>query len=97
VNTPGNEGRVSLSYAGAQGVDASLSAYVSEAFNWFGGNWGTQRVPARHTVNITGGYQLTPKLRVHAVGTNVLNQRRYHMFGGSVIGRRLLAGMTAAF
>jgi hypothetical protein len=34
---------------------------------------------------------------VEAVGSNVFNQRRYENFGGAVIGRRVMGGITATF
>jgi hypothetical protein len=36
-------------------------------------------------------------LRLHVVGTNLLDQERFQLYGGSVIGRRILGGMTATF
>jgi hypothetical protein len=38
-----------------------------------------------------------PSFRVFAVGTNIFDQQRYQLFGGSVIGRRVLGGVTATF
>jgi hypothetical protein len=34
---------------------------------------------------------------VFALATNVFDQQRYHLFGGSVIGRRVLGGVTVQF
>ena len=48
-------------------------------------------------MNVTAGFRLTNNFRIHAAATNVLDQRRYQMFGGSVIGRRVLGGITATF
>ena len=36
-------------------------------------------------------------VRLHATATNLLDQQRYQLFGGSVIGRRVLGGVTASF
>jgi hypothetical protein len=34
---------------------------------------------------------------VHATATNVLDQERFQLYGGSVIRRRVLGGLTANF
>jgi hypothetical protein len=34
---------------------------------------------------------------VYANATNLLDQQRFQVYGGSVIGRRVLAGMTSTF
>jgi outer membrane receptor protein involved in Fe transport len=54
-------------------------------------------VPASNTINASAGYRITPNFRVFAVGTNLLDEQRYQLFGGSVIGRRVLGGITATF
>jgi hypothetical protein len=36
-------------------------------------------------------------LRVHASATNLFDQQRFQLYGGSVIGRRVLGGITANF
>jgi hypothetical protein len=48
-------------------------------------------------VDVSAGYQVNGWLRIHAVSTNVFDQKRYQVYGGSVLGRRLLAGVTATF
>jgi hypothetical protein len=42
-------------------------------------------------------YQATPQLKLFVTGTNLLDQQRFQIYGGSVIGRRLLTGATATF
>ncbi len=54
-------------------------------------------VPPSQTANLSAGYRISENLRINATGTNILNQQRFQMFGGSVIGRRVLAGVTATF
>lgn len=96
-NTPETKGTVSLAYAGiANGIDASVSVRMVAEYDWAAGVFvGT--VPASNTVNASAGYQLTPNFRIFAVGTNLLDQQRYHLFGGSVMGRRVMGGITATF
>ena len=54
-------------------------------------------VPATELLNAGAGYRVNNYLRVHLTGTNLLDQERYQLYGGSVIGRRLLGGITANF
>ena len=55
------------------------------------------RVPDSQFINANIGYQLTPRYRVFAVGTNIFDQQRYQLFGGAVIGRRVMGGLSATF
>jgi outer membrane receptor protein involved in Fe transport len=64
--------------------------------DWAYGNW-VGPVPSSQTLNVAGGYRLTRFLRVHGVVTNLTDQRRYQAFGGAVIGRRALVGITTDF
>lgn len=96
-NTPKKKGTVSLSYTGiVNGFDGSVTLRMVEAYDWAAGVF-VGKVPASSTINASAGYRLTPNFRVFATGTNILDQQRYHLFGGSVIGRRILGGVTATF
>lgn len=95
-NTPNKKGTLSATYAGANGFDASVSVRIVESYDWAAGVF-VGRVPSSETLNASLGYQFTPNFRVFAVGTNLLDQQRYHLFGGSVMGRRVLGGVTATF
>ncbi len=96
-NTPETKGTVTLAYAGiTNGWDGDISARFVSEYDWAAGVFvGT--VPASQTLNASLGYRLNPNFRIFAVGTNILDQQRYHLFGGSVIGRRVLGGVTATF
>jgi outer membrane receptor protein involved in Fe transport len=95
-NAPSHRGAFAITYLGAQGLAAGASIVVVGPFNFHDGDF-QGRVPPRQTVNLTAGYQINDLVRVHAVATNVFNQRRFHAFGTSVIGRRALAGITLTF
>src|SRR5690606_22474552 len=89
-NTPEKKGTVSLGYIGlSNGFDATLTMRIVEEYDWAAGVF-VGKVPSSKTVNASAGYQVTPNFRVFAVGTNLLDEQRYHLFGGSVIGRRVL-------
>ncbi len=95
-NTPKHKGAVSLSYIGLQGIEAGFSARFVDGYDWEAGVFAGS-IPSSQSIDVHGAYQLNPNLRLHAIVTNVLDQERYHLFGGSVIGRRFLGGMTAEF
>jgi outer membrane receptor protein involved in Fe transport len=46
---------------------------------------------------LQGGFRINNNLRIHATATNVLDQERFQLYGGSVIRRRVLGGLTANF
>ena len=95
-NTPTHKGSVALEYAGRQGITLGVDARIVTGYPWASGVWRGE-IPASQSVNVKAGYRITPHLRVYANATDLLDQQRYQIFGGSVIGRRVLAGMTSTF
>jgi outer membrane receptor protein involved in Fe transport len=95
TRTPKHKGNFALLYAGGR-FDARASFRFTGSFDW-GGSLLTGRVPSSQTVDLRAGVQAGPRLRVHALVTNLLDQKRFQIYGGSVIGRQVLAGMTATF
>ena len=96
-NTPEKKGTLSLGYIGlSNGFDATLTMRIVEEYDWAAGVF-MGKVPSSNTLNASAGYQVTSNFRIFAVGTNLLDEQRYHLFGGSVIGRRVLGGITARF
>jgi len=64
--------------------------------HWAAGNF-QGYVPASEFVNLSAGYRISNNLRIHGTATNLLDQERFQLYGGSVIGRRVVAGLTAKF
>jgi outer membrane receptor protein involved in Fe transport len=95
-NTPTNKGTAEVSYSGRQGLDVALQARLVDGYEWAAGVF-FGYVPSSETINITAGYRLTNNFRVQAAVTNILDQQRFHLYGGDVVGRRVLAGVTAVF
>jgi iron complex outermembrane receptor protein len=95
ANTPRWKGSFGLTY-GDDRLDLNLTFRFVQSMSWAAGIF-AGHVPSSQTLNVSGGYRLNRNLRVHGVVTNLFDQQRYHMFGGSVIGRRALAGVTAEF
>jgi outer membrane receptor protein involved in Fe transport len=95
-NTPSKKATFSLSYAGEQGFDGNLSVRLVDGYPWAAGIF-QGYVPSAELVNLSAGYRVNNYLRIHATATNLLDQERFQLFGGSVIGRRVLGGVTANF
>ena len=95
-NTPKHRTTAQVSYRGHQGIDVSTSIRIVDGFPWAAGVF-SGYVPASHSVNASAGYAVNNNLRLHVTGTNLLDQQRFHLYGGSVIGRRVLGGLTATF
>jgi outer membrane receptor protein involved in Fe transport len=95
-NTPSKKGTLSLTYAGQQGVDANVTVRLVDGYPWAAGVF-QGYVPSSEFVNLSAGYRVNNYLRVHATATNVFDEQRFQLYGGSVIGRRVLGGITATF
>ena len=95
-NTPKHKFGVSLNYTGLQGFDAAISTKFNDSFDWAAGVF-EGRVRARQSVDLNLGYRFNNNTRAFASATNLLDQRRFQLYGGSVIGRRILGGVTATF
>src|SRR5881397_805310 len=95
-NTPRNKGVISLTYAGRQGIDVGVDARIVSGYHWTTGLWDGD-IPASQMVNLSAGYRINPHLRVFANATNLFDQQHFEVYGGSVIGRRVLAALTSTF
>jgi iron complex outermembrane receptor protein len=95
-NTPSKKASVSLSYAGLQGIDANVTVKLVDGYPWAAGVF-QGYVPSNEFVNVSAGYRVNNYLRLNAIATNLFDQKRFQLYGGSVIGRRVLAGVTAGF
>jgi len=95
-NTPKHKGTLSVQYAGAQGLDLGVTVRRQTHLDWAAGVF-SGLVDWSQTVNVNAGYRVNNNVRLHAIATNVLDQKRFHIYGGSVIGRRVIGGVTATF
>ncbi len=95
-NTAKHKGTIALTYTGLQGFDAALNARLVDSYDWAAGVF-SGTVPSSQFIDLMVGYRVNNSLRVFANTTNLLDQKRFQLYGGSVIGRRILAGATATF
>jgi outer membrane receptor protein involved in Fe transport len=95
-NTPSKKATFSVSYAGQQGFDGNVTLRLVDGHPWAAGIF-QGYVPANELLNVSAGYRINNYVRIHATATNLFDQQRFQLFGGSVIGRRVLGGVTANF
>ncbi|HEY8166685.1 MAG TPA: TonB-dependent receptor, partial [Gemmatimonadaceae bacterium] len=95
-NTPAKKGTVAIAYTGYGRFDLGASARFVEGYHWLAGVF-DGFVPAAQMINANAGYQIGTNVRAQIAATNLFDQRRFEMYGGSVNGRRVLAGVTATF
>jgi iron complex outermembrane receptor protein len=94
-NTPSKKASVGLGYSGER-FDANASLRVIDGYQWAAGVF-QGYVPSSELLTLGAGFRVNNNLRIHGTATNVLDQRRFQLYGGSVIGRRVLGGLTANF
>lgn len=95
-NTPSKKATFSLSYAGAQGLDGNVTVRLVDGYEWAAGVF-QGYVPASEFVSLSAGYRINNYVRIHATATNLFDQQRFQIYGGSVLGRRILGAVTATF
>jgi outer membrane receptor protein involved in Fe transport len=94
-NTPSKKANVGLSFVGER-FDANASLRLIDGYQWAAGVF-QGYVPSSEQLNIGAGFRLNNNLRIQGTATNLLDQKRFQLYGGSVIGRRVLGGLTATF
>jgi iron complex outermembrane receptor protein len=95
-NTPRHKGTIALTYTGMQGFDAGINAKLVEKHDWNAGVF-AGRVPGNQLIDLNVGYRINNNLRAFAMATNLLDQLNFQLYGGSVLGRRVMGGVTATF
>jgi outer membrane receptor for ferrienterochelin and colicins len=92
-NTPRHTVNAGLQYHAASGLRLHVGFQYNDAFFFHDYQW-TGGVPVSHTVDVTASRPIANDLTLGLAATNALDERRYQLFGGSVIGRRVLVTMT---
>jgi outer membrane receptor protein involved in Fe transport len=78
------------------GFTGGVSVKYVPGFDWAAGIF-KGPVPAYTLVNLDASYQLTSSIELGLNVTNLLNREHYQLFGGSLLERRAVAGMTVHF
>jgi outer membrane receptor protein involved in Fe transport len=95
-NTPEHKLNLAVAYQGDNGFDARIAGRFVSSYDWTAGVFFGE-IPSSETVDVSVGYQVNQRVRLHAVSTNIFDQQVYQVYGGSVLGRRIIAGVTATF
>lgn len=95
ANTPSAKSTLSLSYAGNR-LSASSTLRLVKGYSWAAGVFAGYIEP-NTSLDANVGYDLNNNFKVFVTGTNILDERKFSIFGGSVNGRRLLGGVTTRF
>jgi outer membrane receptor protein involved in Fe transport len=93
-NTPSKKATFGLTYTGSR-FDANASIRLVDGYQWSAGVF-QGYVPAAELLNLGAGYQVTNSLRLQGSATNLLDQEHFQLYGGSVLRRRVLLGLTAS-
>jgi iron complex outermembrane receptor protein len=93
ANTPTHTANFSGAYTSDGGTRVRLGLNVMSGYDFRSGVW-VGPVPSSETVNLNLRHPFTNQLSGSISVTNLLDQRRYHLFGGSIVGRRLIAALT---
>lgn len=92
-NNPKNKFGYSIRYTNPNGFDAEFSGRSIQAFDWAAGVF-AGRIPEYHLFNLSAGYQITQRYRAGLTVTNLFDRQAYQIFGGSIVGRQLIASIT---
>jgi iron complex outermembrane receptor protein len=95
-NTPKHKGTVGITYTGLQGLDFGVKGRFVDGYEWVAGVFAGD-IPSTQTLDINAGYAISNNLRLYAIATNLFDQTQFHLYGGSLIRRRVLGGITATF
>jgi iron complex outermembrane receptor protein len=92
-NNPKHKFGYSIRYTNPNGFDAEFSGRSIQAFDWAAGVF-VGRIPEYHLFNLSAGYQITHRYRAGLTVTNLFDRQAYQIFGGSIVGRQLIASIT---
>ncbi len=88
-NTPPNTASASLVYQNRGGLRARLGFHYDDRFQFRSGQWAGP-VPASQSFDADVSRPLGTHWTLGLTGSNVLDERRFHLYGGSIVGRRIL-------
>ena len=92
-NTPPNTVNAALVYQRANGWRARLGFRYDDRFQFRSGQWAGP-VPASRSIDANVSAPVGAHWDFGVTGTNVLDEQRFHFYGGSLVGRRLLTTLA---
>jgi outer membrane receptor protein involved in Fe transport len=94
-NTPKHQASFALSYV-APRLDASIRYRWTDGFDWLSGIYAGP-VPAYGLTDVQAAYLITKRVRAGVDASNLFDNEHYEMFGGDLLGRRVLAHVTTSW
>lgn len=94
-NTPDKKFNAGISFNGRK-LYGSLKWRHVPSFDWAAGAF-VGRIKKYDTFHATLGYQLNNNFRFGVNALNLTDEKHYEIFGGSVLGRRILGNVQATF
>lgn len=95
ANTPSAKFTLGLAFADRK-LTAGTSIRAVKGYPWAAGVYAGYIEPSV-TLNADVGYDISNSFKVFLNATNVLDNRKFEVYGGSVNGRRILGGLTTRF
>ncbi len=92
-NTPPHTVNLAATYGRPSGLRLRIGWRFEDAYRYRTGTW-EAALPSTHAFDINATYPLRDALTVSVTATDILDEQRIHMLGGSVIGRRVLATIS---
>ena len=94
-NTPDKKFNVGVSYNGRK-FNGSVKWRHVPSFDWAAGTF-VGRIKEYDIFNAALGYQINDNFRVGVNALNFTDEEHYEIFGGAILGRRILGNVTATF
>ena len=92
-NTPAHTGNLAAVYQSLDGLRVRLGLRLVDRYLWRSSIW-NGAVPTSQSVDVNVSRTLNPNVALTLSGTNLLDQRRFQVYGGSIVGRQVLGGVT---
>ncbi|MEJ2195734.1 MAG: TonB-dependent receptor [Ignavibacteriaceae bacterium] len=92
-NNPKNKFGYSIRYTNPNGYEIEFSGRSVQAFDWAAGVF-AGRIPEYHLFNLFAGYKFSQRYSAGLSVTNLFDRQAYQIFGGSIVGRQLIASIT---
>jgi outer membrane receptor protein involved in Fe transport len=92
-NTPPHTANLSAAWQVHDDSRVRVGLRYEDAYHWRLGLWNGP-VPASLSVDLNASTPLSNGVVLGLVATNLFDQQRFHDYGGSLVGRQLLATMS---
>ncbi len=95
ANTPSAKATLGVSFADGR-FSAGTSMRAVKGYSWAAGVF-TGFIEPNVTFNANAAYDINNNFKVFVTGTNIFDNKKFEIYGGSVNGRRILGGLATRF